>query len=57
MLGVWENLTSWPVAGTLLLYEDFEEGLGLEEVLFSCVAVVAGERTSGRGWFGGVFKC
>lgn len=56
VLAVWENRTNWPAAGSLLLYEDFEEGASLEKVLFSCVAVVAGGRMSGRGWFGGILK-
>lgn len=58
VLAVWQNRTDKEIVGCLSVFARFEEGEDglLEDVIVSCLAVVLGERTSGRGWVGGLFK-
>jgi hypothetical protein len=60
VLAVWHNRTDKNIMGNLYLFEKFDEGIGenglLEEVIASCLTVVAAERMSARGWLGGLGK-
>ena len=58
VLAVWQNRTDKEILGCLSVFARFEEGEDglLEDVIVSCLAVVLAERTSGRGWVGGLFK-
>jgi len=51
ILALWENKIDPTVLGNLLLYEDFKEREGLEEVILGCLGVVLGERVRYKGWF------
>ncbi|KAI9702947.1 MAG: hypothetical protein M1836_008161 [Candelina mexicana] len=56
VMALWENKTDYALLGNLIVYGDFEENTGLEDVVMSCLGIVGAERLSGRGWTGGLFK-
>lgn len=55
LLAIWKNTTSMSLLGNLWLYEEFQEGKSLEDIITTCFAIVLYERLTGRGWGGNCF--
>ena len=56
VLALYANRTDWLRLGHFVLFEEFDEGAGLEEVLITGLSIVLVERVEGRGWLGGFGK-